>query len=156
MIRVAAIDGLAEFQRQLRRVAPAANREFQRRLRAKGAEIRDDARRRYYTQTVWPITRRTGRSPKGIRSDVRFGAVRIKLGDARRPYLVAQEWGSHRLPQFGPPRGRWHTQTGTFFWPAKHEGVRRLYDEIPELMTEIVDDIADGGTGTPGAGGGGG
>ena len=125
------IPGLADFRRDIRAADRKLATAFDRALRTAADPIRDNARERYYGA----YQRVSGRSIQGIKSATRRGAAALTLGDARRPYLLGQEWGSGGLyPQFGPRRGG-----GLFFWPAYVEGVDQIEERVADAMDTAVD-----------------
>ena len=124
------LEGVNDFRRALARADKTLRRTFDRQIRAAAADVRDDARRRYWGH----YQRRSGRSDKGITSTASFGQAVIRLNRAgRRPYLLGQEWGSHDFGQF-PSWGR----EGRFFWPAGTEGAKKVEAATIDAMDDAV------------------
>ena len=149
------IEGLSEFLRDIGTADRQLRVEFNRLLRAAADPIVADARRFYYGghnlgYGFAGYRRRTGRSVEGIRSETHFGGVAVVLAGSRKRFrhLPAQEWGSYVLPQFGPPRGKWHSadaepgDSGSFFWPAYRLGLDQLTDDVADALDTAVATIA--------------
>ena len=145
------IEGLADFRRDLRVADRQVTRAFNKALRTAGDPIVSDAKNFYEhgnPDSAWPHPWRvrTGRSLRGIRTEVHYGGVAVVLGGSRYRHLLGQEWGSFQWPQFGPPRGRWHAdsdaEAGTFFWPAYMAGVENLIYDVEFAMQEAIDTLA--------------
>lgn len=126
------LEGVNDFRRALARAEKDLRKRFDKAIREAAKTVRDDARGRYYDF----YQRHSGRSPKGITSGASFGLAKIKLGDARRPYLLGQEWGGRGRPttQQFPPHGR----EGRFFWPTGVEGGERVEKATLEAMDDAV------------------
>ena len=121
--------GLVEMRKAMRNLGREYRRAFDRELRRIGRPIADDAKRRYRAR--YP-RRRGGRgSQRGIRSSARRGSSTVSLGSARYPYLLGQEWGSNRYPQFPERR-----TDGHFFWPAIEQGGDEVYDRLLTLVDQ--------------------
>ena len=101
--------------RRLRRDLAALDKDFRRGLDRALADavqpIVRAAKQRY--RRLYPRRRRSRGSQRAIRGLAGGGRVRVLLGSPRYDYLLGQEWGSRRYPQFPAP-----TDRGRFFWPA--------------------------------------
>ena len=141
------IEGLADFQRDMRSADVTLRREFNKILRTAGDPIIEEAQRLYYQgnpASAWPHGwgRRTGRSLRGIKTKTHFGGVALELGGGRYRYLLGQEWGSYAYPQFGPPRGASGDGRGTFFWPAYKAGLADVQRNVLSAMSRATATLA--------------
>ena len=131
------IPGLEDFRKTIRVVDRKLSSAFDRELRTAADPIRDKARAGYY-QHSWQ--RVTGKSIQGIKSATKRGAVALTLGDARRPYLLGQEFGAGpEHPQFPPFLG----PEGRFFFPAYHAGVEEIEERVGDAMGRAVKVLQD-------------
>ena len=121
------IRGLQSLRRGLRAMSPELRRGLDKELKAAAAPIVAEAKRRYRAEHP---RRRGGRgSQRGIRASAGGGKVRVILGAERYPYLLGQEWGSNRYPQF--PRV---AKKGYFFWRAVRDGTEDLVDKVEDIV----------------------
>ena len=131
------VEGLADLRRDVRAFDKKLGYKLDNQLKKAAAPIRDQARRNYYEF----YTRRRGRSPiGGITAVVTGGFVGLRLGGARYPYLLGQEWGSDRHPQFF--RAADATTDGVFFWRAVQDGMADLTGEMERAVDEAVTKVA--------------
>lgn len=102
------VEGLPEFRRALRKLGKELPKELKQIMKAAAERGVSRARRLYEGQ--YPLqhsTRRsTGRTAsKGIRVASSQTGAGIRFGGARYPYLLGQEFGSNKWPQFRPWTG---------------------------------------------------
>lgn len=120
-----AIEGLAEFRRNLRSVSRDAPKAIQR-INKRSAEVLTPRVVAAYRQRY---RQRTGRGARAIRAVATQSRAGIRIGGARAPYLIGQEFGSNRFKQFAPwsgpsPSGR--GSAGRFLFPT----IRSSADEL--------------------------
>ena len=127
--------GLNEFVRDLR----AVDRQFPRmvsqamRKAAKVAERR--ARARYSARYRSGGSDRSTRTVKGISAFASARQAGIQFGGPKRPWLVGQEFGSNKYPQFRAWTGRGPGNKGS--WG------RAVYPAMREVVAEATRDLAD-------------
>lgn len=63
-------------------------------------------------------------------SGTEFGSPYVGLGEGLPPHVVAWEYGSDRVPQFGP-----HSSAGRFLQPA----LRNAEDQLEDAMRDRID-----------------
>ncbi len=138
MIRAIQVDGLKDFQKDLR----AANRDFPKQLRVAGK----DAAEIVAGRTRSSYARRGGVAPKVARSVKAMGEQRgasVKIGGKRFPFALGAEFGGGKYRKGRPsPRGGYTTQ----FPPWRGNGLGAGYSLMPTIRAsqeEIVDQYAD-------------
>ena len=125
------VRGLQSLRRDLRAMGPEFRRGLDNQLKASARPIVDAAKRAYRREHP---RRRGGRgSQRGIRASAGGGKVRVILGAERYPYLLGQEWGSNRYPQFPPVK-----KTGYFFWQSVRDGTDNLVREVERVVDNSV------------------
>ena len=134
------VEGLQAFQRDLLTMGKEVNRAVDRDVRAAAKPIVRRGRKTY-RQLHPPSSRSNKKSHLGLRTGVRGARVSVRLGSTGRPYLLGQEFGSSRFPQFPPyrrhPSGR--GGVGRFFWPAILAEARSLRRKILTVIDQAVD-----------------
>jgi len=121
------VRGLNALRSDLRKLGTEYRSALDKNLKAAATPIATDAKRRYRQEHP---RRRGGRgSQRGIRAAAGGGRVRVVLGGAKYPYLLGQEWGSSRFPQFPKP-----TREGHFFWPAIRAGAQRVTGDVQKAL----------------------
>ena len=124
------IEGLAKFRRDLRAMGSEYRKGLDRNLKATVQPIVQKAKAQYRIEHP---RRRGGRgSQRGIRGTATGGKVRVILGGTRYPYLLGQEFGSNKYPQFPA----WTNQKGTFFWPEIRKGTGKLIEDIEKVLDD--------------------
>ena len=128
------VEGIEEMRKALRKLGRDWRKAFDKELRAVGRPIANDAKKRY--RELHPRGRPSKGSQRGIRATYRRGAATIQLGSDRYHYLLGQEWGSNRYPQFPP----WiaaglGSSEGRFFWPAIVDG----REDMEERLQSAID-----------------
>ena len=132
------IEGLDDFRRDLRRLskdAPKAMTRAGKRAAQLVAPRVQAAYARRYRQ-------RSGRGARSIRAVATQRGAGVRIGGARAPYVVGQEFGSNKYRQFAPwsgPSASGRGSAGKFLYPT----IRGLDDEIlafyaKELDVELV------------------
>ena len=116
-------------RKELRKLGREYRKEFDAAMRKVGRPIANQAKLNY--RKLHPRRRGGKGSQRGIRSTFSGGAATVLLGSDKYHYLLGQEWGSNRYPQFPPslPTG-WGGSQGNFFWPAIEEGRDQLYEDL--------------------------
>lgn len=127
---VVEVKGLREFRRDLRALGDDYRKGLDRELKEAAKPIVEDARERYRIRH--PRRGRSKGSQRGIRPGVSARGARVLLGSTRYPYLLGQEFGGHRFPQF-PPRAP-KPPGGYFFYAAISEGTQDLMEAIGNLV----------------------
>lgn len=136
------VDGLAEFSRNFRKIAPEFTKAVKNELKAAGGDIAEDARRRYvrhYPGTGRRAARRGQRRTKDtIRVLASIRDTRVAVGGARYPWVFGQEFGSERYAQFRPWTGKAPGGVGSngrFLWPAARAGMDDFVEnKVPGLL----------------------
>jgi len=123
------VRGLGKLRSDLRKMGTEYRSALDKNLKAAAAPIVADAKRRYRQEH--PRQRGGKGSQRGIRAAAGGGRVRVVLGGSRYPYLLGQEWGSSRYPQF--PK---HSRQGHFFWPAIRTGADRVTGDIQKALDD--------------------
>ena len=126
------VEGLREFQRELRKLGDDLPRELAAANKQVAELVVDKAQRR--AATVSPGARKSAESLSAARMQ-RIAAIR--LGGNRHPYAAGYEFGSIRHPQFPPWRGS-DANAGYFLYPT----IRRENDAIVEVYADLIDAIA--------------
>lgn len=126
------IEGLREFQQELRRLGDDLPREL------------GGANKQVADLVVSKATRRASSVSAGARKSAEsLTAARmqriaaIRLGGSRYPFAAGYEFGSVRYPQFPPFRGSGPT-AGYWLYPT----IRAEADEIAEVYLELIDAIS--------------
>jgi hypothetical protein len=125
------VRGLNELVRDMRAVYPELPKIIRETNRAFANRIVPDVQRAY--EARYPAV--SGRGRASIRALAGASRATIAMGGARVPYIVGQEFGSDRYPQFSPWTGR---APGS---PVGSRG-RFLYPTIRALAPELADEYA--------------
>ena len=135
--RVVDIQGLGQFRRDLRAMGPEFRKGLDNELRKTVKPIADEAKKRY--RRIYSKRRGGKGTQRGIRHSAGGGRVRVIIGSARYPYLLGQEWGSDRFPQFPPATQRKPPhERGYFFWPSVVAGREDLTKRIEAVVDNAV------------------
>lgn len=119
--------GLREMRKALSNISRDYRLAFDRELRKITKPIVAEAKVRY--RRHHPRQGRTEGSQRGIRGSAAGASAKLFLGSQRYPYLLGQEWGSGKYPQF-PAR----KVDGYFFWMAAVEGAGEAAEAIDSLI----------------------
>lgn len=129
------VRGLKELGQELRRIEPGMQREIQKVNKSAVKKIVPIVHRAYRGQY-----RTSGRSLRGIRATASQRRASITIGGARFPYLIGQEFGSNKWPQFrpwtGPAPGGGVGSRGRFLYPT-------MRDDVPASVMEDYLDAFD-------------
>lgn len=121
------VRGLRKLRSDLKEMGSEYRSALDKNLKKAAQPIVQDAKKRYRQEHP---RRRGGRgSQRGIRAAAGGGRVRVVLGGGRYPYLLGQEWGSGKYPQF-PARSK----EGHFFWPAIRAGADRVTGDVQKAL----------------------
>ena len=123
LVTIKQIKGLDYLRRDLRKLGKEYRSAFDKELKGAVAPIVRDAKLRY--RKVYPRRRGGKGSQRGLRGSASGGNPRVILGGNRYRWVLGQEWGSNKYPQFPPP-----ATGGTFFWPSVVEGAGDATDNI--------------------------
>ena len=127
------VKGLRQFRKDLGRLDKAYRKALDKELKAIAQPIAADAKRRY--RVLHPRRRGGKGSQRAIRASAGGGRVRVLLGSEKTPYLLGQEWGSHRYPQFPPStQGKPPNERGYFFWPAVVAGREQVSTKVRKAI----------------------
>ena len=128
-----AIGGLKDFRNDLKALSRNAPKVLQRANKQVAEAVAPSVRAAYARQ----YRQRTGRSAKGIRAVATQTKAGVRIGGARRPYMLGQEFGSRRFKQFRPyvvsRRGR--GGRGYFLYPT----IRKMGREIVDIYWAAMD-----------------
>lgn len=141
------VAGLKELRNELKRMEPGLQREIQRENKAFASRVVPRVQAAYSTQYPKPTTKRkrTARR-KGTVSQIRAVATQtssgIRIGGARYPWMVGQEFGSNRLKQFAPwtgpgPGGR--GSRGRYLYPTVRAEMPNV---LKRYQMEVIDKVA--------------
>lgn len=126
------VEGLGKFRSDLAAMGKEYRRGLDRELKAAAQPIVTKAKARYRREHPG---RRGGKgSQRGIRASAGGGKVRAILGGRRYPYLLGQEFGSNKYPQFPA----WTGKKGRFFWPEIREGTSDLVKDIEKVIDDAT------------------
>lgn len=126
--RIEADPTFKEFRRQLREVNNDLGKELQKANKRIATEVGKRARSKY--ERRYPGGR--GRGARSIRGLATQTRAQVALGGKKTPYVVGQNFGSKRFPQFPPKRDPDH---------FLYETVGSMNDEIEDMYTDAVDDL---------------
>lgn len=121
------IEGLSDFRRDLRRASKDAPKALQKANKAVAERVTPAVQAAYSAR----YTTRSGRGRRGIRAVATQTSAGIRIGGARVPYLIGQEFGSLRFRQFFP----WTGKQGRFLYPT----IRGLSSEITDIYWDEMD-----------------
>ena len=140
------IAGLKELRAALKAVEPGLQREMQRENKAFAARIVPRAQAAYnavYPKPTSKQKRAGGGRRKGAVSQIRAVATQtssgIRIGGARYRYMLGQEFGSNKYPQFRPwtgpgPSGR--GSEGRYLYPT-------IRAEMPNVLRRYRSEVMD-------------
>lgn len=122
------VDGLADFQRELRKMDAALPKELRQTNLRIAQKVADKAR-----------TRMSGRPGSGrkaapsivARAQQRSGAV--KIGGARFPFALGNEFGSRRFRQFPPPN-----RDGYAVFPTIKESRQEIEKDYLDALRQLA------------------
>lgn len=126
------VEGLADFQRELRRLDSKLPRELTAANRAAAEMVAERARSR--ARGLGSVAAKSAPSIKAAAEQRRS---KINLGDNRHPFALGAEFGGRRRPttqQFEP----WTGKTGRFFYPT----IRDTEDEFMAVYERAIDQLA--------------
>lgn len=125
------VEGLADFQRELRKLDSKLPREL-RVANLKAAEVvASDARSR--AASLGGVARKTAPSIKAAAEQRRS---KVTLGGPRFPYALGAEFGSIQHTQFKPWTGS-DSSSGYFLYPA----IRGTRDEFMDAYEDALDQL---------------
>lgn len=127
------VEGLAELQRELRRIGPESARELRLANKAAAEIVAGEARSR--ALVVGGVA---AKSAPSIRPLGQGRAAAVKLGGARYPFALGAEFGSIQYRQFAPWTGS-NSGSGYFLYPAiraKQDDVVDVYDDMLRALTK--------------------
>lgn len=143
--RVVDIEGLREFRRDLKAMGKAYEKGLNDELKNVAAPIAREAKRRY--RMLHAVSRRKRGSQRGIRASASGGRAKVVIGSVRYPYLLGQEWGSRKWPQFPPAtQSKPPDQRGYFFWPSVVAGRKKLMEDVEKLVDKANEKYFEKGT----------
>lgn len=140
------IAGLRELRNELKRIEPGLQREMQRENKAFAARVVPRVQAAYnaiYPKPTSQKKRAGGGRRKGTVSQIRAVATQtssgIRIGGARYRYMMGQEFGSNKYPQFRPwtgpgPGGR--GSQGRFLYPT-------IRGEMPNVVKRYQSEVID-------------
>lgn len=138
------IAGLRELRNELKRIEPGLQREMQRENKAFAARMVPKVQAAY--SAVYPKAnsksrpnRRRKNTVNAIRAVATQTSSGIRIGGARYRYMLGQEFGSNKYPQFRPwtgpgPSGR--GSEGRFLYPA-------IRAEMPNVLRRYRSEVMD-------------
>lgn len=124
------IEGLDDFRKGLGKVDKELGKRLGQINKRAGEKVAADATSRYSRH----YTPRTGSAQRTIKASAAQRAAKIKIGAAKVPYVVAQEFGSNRYPQFAPSTGN----EGRFLYPAVRAETPKLVDEYLKELDDLA------------------
>lgn len=128
-VRVA---GLADFQRELRKVNADLPKEL-RKANIEAAEVvASDARRR--AEARGGVSRKSAPSIKAQGEQRRS---KVSIGGARFPFALGAEFGSIQYAQFDPWTGN-GSDAGYFLYPA----IRETREEFMDVYEQVIDRLS--------------
>ena len=130
-----AIPGLTAYRRGLNKIDKSYGKRIGQINKRAAQKVASNAASRYSALH----TRISGRGVKSIRASAAQAAARVKIGSARTPYIVGQEFGSNKYPQFRPWSGQMpggKGSVGKFLYPAVRE-------ETPDLIDAYLKELDD-------------
>lgn len=142
------IAGLRELRNELKRIEPGLQREMQRENKSFAARMVPQVQSAYnaiYPKPTSKKKRAGGGRRKGTVSQIRAVATQtssgIRIGGARYRYMLGQEFGSNKYPQFAPwtgpgPSGR--GSRGRFLYPTVRG---ELPSVVKRYQTEVIDKV---------------
>lgn len=116
------------FRAQLKQIDAELPKQLQQANKKIAVDVGDRAREKY--QNRYPS--RSGRGAKSIRGTATQTRAQVAAGSKRAPYVVGQNFGSKRFPQFPAKRDPDHFIYAT---------VGELNGEIEDLYKDAVDDL---------------
>lgn len=127
------IVGLADFQRELRKIEAEAPKAMRLAFREEVAE---------------PVAKRAramaegqggaaGKTAPSIKADAEQRRAKIAMGGAKYPYAFGAEFGSYAYKQFPIWTGNRFTGGGTGYF--LHPAVREARDEIEKTMGDVIE-----------------
>ena len=140
------IAGLRELRNELKRIEPGLQREMQRENKAFAARMVPKVQAAYnaiYPKPTSKKKRAGGGRRKGTVSQIRAVATQtssgIRIGGARYPHMIGQEFGSNKYRQFAPwtgpgPGGR--GSRGRFLYPT-------IRAEMPNVLRRYRSEVMD-------------
>jgi hypothetical protein len=131
------IEGLDDFRKALRKVDSSYGKRIGQINKRAGEKVARDASSRYAQH----YTPRSGRAQRTIKASAAQRQAQVKIGAARAPYVVGQEFGSNRYPQFAPGTGK----QGRFLYPAVREETPKLVDEYLKELDDVAREAFPGG-----------
>lgn len=146
MVEPIYIAGLRELRNALKAVAPGLQRELQRENKAFAARVVPKAQAAYnavYPKPDSKAKRSGGGKRKGTAGQIRAVATQtssgVRIGGARYRYMLGQEFGSNKHPQFRPwtgpgPGGR--GSQGRFLYPT-------IRAEMPNVVKRYQSEVID-------------
>jgi hypothetical protein len=124
------VEGLDQYRRGLRRAGPEYPKRLAKVNKEAGERVARGAQSRYRNR----YEQHSGRGVASIRSLAQQAGAKVRIGSARVPYMLGQEFGSNRYRQFAPHVGR----AGRFLFPTIREEMPKLVDEYLEELDDIA------------------
>lgn len=137
------VAGLKELRNALKQIEPGLQREMQRENKAFAARIVPKVQAAYSAYYPKAETKRKSRRRKNTVSQIRATATQtssgIRIGGARYPHMIGQEFGSYKFKQFAPwtgpgPGGR--GSRGRFLYPT-------VRAEVPNILKRYQLEVMD-------------